>query len=249
VTIDDRFSGDRYTIATPEGLEVDLVLAGLGSRFIARLVDSLVQFGIILALVTVGNVIQIGWVTAVLWVMGFASVFVYDVLFEVLASGRTPGKRASRLRVVRSGGQPVGFLASLIRNVLRLVDVLPNAYLIGAIAIVVSRHNQRLGDLAAGTFVVSERDARADNSGWTSWSRATVPIADVVGWDVSAVTPGEVAAIQAFIDRRLSLSVAARVRFANDLATRLAAKVTGIPSGVHPEYIIEGVLVAKEQRR
>ena len=96
---------------------------------------------------------------------------------------------------------------------------------------------------------MSEHNTRADNAGFTSWSRTTVPVADVVGWDVSAVTPAEVAAIQAFIDRRLSLAVPAHARFAHDLATRLAGKVTGIPTGVHPEYIIEGVLITKEQRR
>jgi uncharacterized RDD family membrane protein YckC len=249
VTLDDRFTGDRYTIATPEGIEVDLVLAGLGSRFIARLIDSLVQSGIILALVFVNVAIRTGWMTAITVVSIFAEIFVYDVLFEVLASGRTPGKRAQRLRVVRTGGQPVGFFSSSIRNVLRLIDFLPNAYLIGTITIVASKHNQRLGDLAAGTLVVRERDPRVDGSDWSSWSRATVPEADVLGWDVSAVTPAEIAAIQAFIDRRLSLAPEARYRFAYELASRLAGKVTGIPAGVHPEYVIEGVFVAKELRR
>jgi uncharacterized RDD family membrane protein YckC len=249
VTLDDRFTGDRYTIATPEGLEVDLVLAGLGSRFIARLVDSLVQLGIIIALVIVQTQLPNGWPTAALIVMLFATIFVYDILFEVFGSGRTPGKRAARLRVVRTGGRPVGFAASLIRNVLRVVDFLPTMYLGGAIVIVASRHHQRLGDLAAGTFVVRERDPRAESAGWSSWSRATVPLADVAGWDVSAVTPAEVAAMHAFIDRRLSLPPDTRARFAYELANRLGSKVSGIPAGVHPEYVIEGVLVAKEHRR
>lgn len=240
---------DRLTIPTPEGLDVDLVLAGLGSRFIARLIDSLIQLGIIIALVLVSVALRGGWVGAVLIVLGFASVFAYDVLFEVFASGRTIGKRAVRLRVVRSGGRPVGFAASLIRTVLRLVDFLPTLYLAGAITIVASRYNQRLGDLAAGTFVVRERDARAESAGWSSWSRATVPIEAVAGWDVSSVTPAEVAAIHAFIDRRLSLPPDARNRFAYELAHRLGAKVSGIPVGVHAEYVIEGVLVAKEHRR
>jgi uncharacterized RDD family membrane protein YckC len=249
VTLDGRFTGDRYTIATPEGLEVDLVLAGLGSRFIARLVDSLVQLGVIIALVIVQAQLPSGWAAAALIVMFFATIFVYDIVFEVLGSGRTPGKRTAHLRVVRTGGQPVGFAASLIRNVLRVVDFLPTMYLIGAFTIVASRHNQRLGDLAAGTFVVRERDPRAESAGWASWSRATVPIDAVVGWDVSAVTPAEVAAIHAFIDRRLSLPPEARARFAYELAHRLGTKVSGIPAGVHAEYVIEGVLVAKEHRR
>jgi uncharacterized RDD family membrane protein YckC len=240
---------NRLTIATPEGLEVDLVLAGLGSRFLARLLDTVVQGGIILALAIVQAELHDGWVTAGLVVMIFATVFVYDVAFEVLGSGRTLGKRAARLRVVRSGGRPVGIAASCIRNVLRLIDFLPSLYLVGTITIVASAHNQRLGDLAGGTFVVRERDARADTGGWASWSRATVPLDAVAGWDVSAITPAEIAAIHAFLDRRLSLAPDARARFSYELAHRLAAKVTGIPDGVHPEYVIEGVLVAKEYRR
>jgi uncharacterized RDD family membrane protein YckC len=244
VTLDDQI-----TIATPEGLEFDLVLAGLGSRFVARLVDSLLQMGIILALIVVQVAISTGWFVAVLIVSYFVTLFVYDVLFEVFASGRTPGKRAAGLRVVRTAGQPVGFLASSVRNILRLVDFLPSAYLVGTISIVVSRHNQRLGDLAAGTLVVRERDARPRAADWAAWSRPTVPLDAVVGWDVSAVTPAEVAAVRAFLDRRLTLPPDARARFGYELAVRLGAKVSGIPAGAHPEYVLEGVLVAKEHRQ
>ncbi len=240
---------DQITIATPEGVEVDLVLAGLGSRFLARFVDSLVQFVIILALLAVTLALPNGWIVAFMIVIDFLVFFAYDMIFEVLASGRTPGKRAAGLRVVRSEGQPVGFVASLVRNVVRLIDFLPSAYLAGAITIVVSRHNQRLGDLAAGTVVVRERDARPQAAGWTSWSRPTVPLDAVAGWDVSAVTPAEVAAVRTFLDRRLTLPPDARARFAHELASRLGAKVSGIPDGAHPEYVLEGVVVAKEPRQ
>ena len=240
---------DRITIATPEGLEVDLVLAGLGSRSVARLVDSLIQIVIIIALAVAQAVVSIGWISAVILVFNFLTLFVYDVLFEVFASGRTPGKQVAGLRVVRSGGQPVGFLASAIRNVVRIVDFLPSLYLIGAITIVATQHNQRLGDLAAGTLVVRERDAQPQAAGWASWSRPTVPVDQVVGWDVSAVTPAEIAAVRSFLDRRLTLPPDVRGRIGYDLAIRLGAKVSGIPSGAHPEYVLEGVLVAKENRK
>ena len=65
------------------------------------------------------------------------------------------------MRVVRSGGEPVGFLTSAIRNILRVVDFLPFAYVIGATSILATRKNQRLGDLAAGTLVVRDRAAKA----------------------------------------------------------------------------------------
>jgi uncharacterized RDD family membrane protein YckC len=244
VTLDDRI-----TIATPEGLEVDLVLAGLGSRFFARLVDSLIQGVIILALLVASLVLQSGWITGVLIVCDFLCLFVYDILFEVFGSGRTPGKRVAGLRVVRSGGQPVGFVASAVRNVLRLVDSLPTLYLVGMISVIVTAHNQRLGDLAAGTIVVRERAAQPRATGWVAWSRPTVPLDAVVGWDVSTISPAEIAAVRAFLDRRLTLPPDARARIGYDLAVRLGAKVSGIPANAHPEYVLEGVLVAKEHRQ
>jgi uncharacterized RDD family membrane protein YckC len=241
---------EQVTIATPEGLEVDLVLAGLGSRFAARLIDTLVQAAAIVALIVVSAELSNGgWIVAAMFVLFFLIVFAYDIGCEVIASGRTLGKRAAGLRVVRSGGQPVGFVASLIRNVLRIVDFLPSFYLLGAILIVASRQNQRLGDLAAGTLVVRERGALPDASGWAAWSRPNVPAAAVAGWDVSAVTPAEIAAIRTFLDRRLTLPPDARANLAWQLATRVSATVTGIPASVHPEYVLEGIVVAKEHRQ
>jgi uncharacterized RDD family membrane protein YckC len=241
---------DQVTIATPEGLDVDLVLAGLGSRFVARLIDSVVQLIAIVALLLVAALLSNdGWVLAVMFVLYFLVVFAYDIVFEVIGSGRTLGKRVAGLRVVRSGGQPVGFVASLIRNGLRLLDFLPTAYLLGAILIVVSRRNQRFGDLAAGTLVVRERAAVPDAQGWASWSRPTVPADAVVGWDVSAVTLEEIAAIRTFLDRRLTLPPDARANLAWQLATRVSTTVTGIPASAHAEYVLEGIVVAKEHRR
>ena len=240
---------EQVTIATPEGLEVELVLAGLGSRFVARLLDSLVQVGIIFALSIVAASVHSGWLDAVVFVLDFSVVFAYDVVFEVLGSGRTIGKRAAGLRVVRRGGQPVGFVRSAVRNVLRPVDFLPVAYFLAMVLIVATRENQRLGDLAAGTIVVREHGAAREAPGWAAWSRPTVSADAVVGWDVSRVTPAEVAAVRQFLDRRLTLPPDARAQLAWQLASRVSATVTGIPPTAHPEYVLEGIVVAKEQRR
>ncbi|MEA2383689.1 MAG: hypothetical protein QOH72_3660, partial [Solirubrobacteraceae bacterium] len=85
---------DRLVIATPEGLDVALDLAGLGSRFTAGIIDLAIKV-----------VIYLG----------------YDILFETLGGGRTPGKRATGLRVLRTDGAPEDVVSSLVRHVLRLV--------------------------------------------------------------------------------------------------------------------------------
>jgi uncharacterized RDD family membrane protein YckC len=86
--------------------------------------------------------------------VSFALTFGYDVLFETLAAGRTSGKRLAGLRVVTALGGPVTFHVSAIRNLLRAIDFLPGAYVVGAAVILIGRRNQRLGDVAAGTLVI-----------------------------------------------------------------------------------------------
>ena len=158
-----RMQLDRLTIATPEGVDLELTLAGVGSRFTSVLVDYVIQLVILVAL---GFVLGLGagvtpdsggFLTATWLLLAFVIFIGYDIAFEVLASGRTPGKRMNGLRVVRENGGPVTFPASAVRNILRLIDLLPGTYLVGITAILVSARNQRLGDIAAGTLVVRER--------------------------------------------------------------------------------------------
>jgi uncharacterized RDD family membrane protein YckC len=248
---------DRLTIATPEGVDLDLVLAGLGSRFLARAVDTLVQVGGILALLLVtGGAATLsddadGWVAAVAIVALFLVLFAYDAAFEALDSGRTPGKRAAGIRVVGMRGEPIGFVTAAIRNIVRIVDFLPLLYLTGTLFIVASSRNQRLGDLAAGTLVVRERfggRAKVATHAQTD-DHVTVTPEAVATWDVGAVTPDELRAIRAFLRRRLELPWHVRTYLGDDLASRVRAKVVGAPRDTHPEYVLEGVVVAKDRDR
>ena len=99
---------------------------------------------------------------AVFGLAQFAIQWGYFVCFEMLMQGRSPGKAIAGLRVVRDGGLPLGFRESALRNLVRLVDMLPTAYLVGLVAMIASPDCKRLGDMAAGTIVVREdRPARA----------------------------------------------------------------------------------------
>jgi uncharacterized RDD family membrane protein YckC len=237
---------DRVTIATPEGVTLELMLAGVGSRFIARLLDTLIQGVVIIALVlSIALTSAPGWVNAVVIVLVFLTVFGYDTPFEILNGGRTVGKMAAGIRVVDVLGQPVSFFASAIRNILRIIDFLPIVYVVGVVTMVVTDNDQRLGDLAAGTIVV--RDRFPGLNGGVS-APATVPVEAVATWDVSALTPDDLATIHQFLDRRLTMPFLVRAHFANELATRVAPKVAGVPYGAHPEYLLEGVVVAKQAR-
>lgn len=245
---------DRISIATPEGVDLEMTLAGLGSRAVARMVDQAIQLAVLLAVgllaglagATTGASGDSGGAVAaaVAIVVVFAVQFGYDVAFEVLASGRTPGKRWNGLRVVRVDGAPVGLVTSAVRNLLRLVDSLPGIYAVAMVAVLASRRNQRLGDMAAATVVVRERRGPP---------KAAPAAAGAAGshdptWDVSAVTAEELATIRRFLDRRSTLTPDARARLAGELATRLAPKVAGPPAGLHPERFLEDVAAAKSAR-
>ncbi len=150
---------ERTRIATPEGVELELVLAGLASRFIAELFDALILGAVLVAMVILAALAGGGAGALILVVAlgGFLLItVVYHVAFEVLARGRTPGKRWAGLRVVLEGGGPVDLRASLVRNLIRLIEGLALLYVPAIIAVLATRRNQRLGDLAAGTLVIRE---------------------------------------------------------------------------------------------
>jgi uncharacterized RDD family membrane protein YckC len=236
---------DRITISTPDGIELTLALAGAGSRFIAAVIDFAVQVVLILLAALAAFGLLGGGVGTALFAMAlFAALYLYDILFEVLAAGRTPGKRVTHLRVVRTEGAPVDLPASAIRNLLRLIDLLPAAYLIGLMSILLTEHNQRLGDLAAGTLVIREGSARRASAEPAD----AAPASAAAGWDVSAITAQELAALRRFLARREDLDRSARIELAHQLEQGLRRKVAGAPPMADPERFLEALALAKSTR-
>lgn len=240
---------DRITIATPEGVQLDVQLAGLASRFIAGIADLIIQVLLVVVLVLVtGAVSGGGGLDLAAFAIGvFLVWFGYPIAFEVLARGRTPGKRFTHLRVVRESGGAVDLPASAIRNFVRLVDGPTLFYLPTVISILVTRRNQRPGDLAAGTLVVREEPRSRVTA------TASVSVANVIdswpSWDVTAVTDADIATVRRFLGRRDTLDGSARAELARRLAEGLSAKVAGAPRDGSPERFLETLVEAKSGRR
>jgi uncharacterized RDD family membrane protein YckC len=243
---------DRITIATPEGVALQFTLAGLGSRALAGGVDLVFKvLGIgLLLLVLMG---AFGTYAEIVIVPAVAlTLLLYDVAFETLHSGRTPGKSMSGLRVVRSSGRPVDVTASMIRNVLRLVDGLPLSYVPTIVSIAVTRRNQRLGDLAADTVVI--RDRRGIDVAQPSFADGAAPpraeplhAAAGASWDVSAVPVEDLATVRAFLERRDGLAREPRARLAAQLDGALRPHVGGADVS-DPERFLEILYDAKRAR-
>jgi uncharacterized RDD family membrane protein YckC len=256
---------DRITIWAPEGLALDYTLAGLGSRFLADLVDVAIRvivLGAVLAILGIAGAPST--VVLIVFVVGaFLALFAYDIAFEVWAAGRTPGKRWNGLRVLMANGQPVTFGPSAVRNLMRVIDIWATAMVVGSVSIILTPRNQRLGDLAGGTVVVRERRAGAIRFGRTAQSSSTpLPPATAdrstpdswtaerpavaAGIDVTAITASELATVRDFLARRDRLSREARARVADTLAATLSAKVGGLPPGrMSAERLLELIAAAK----
>jgi len=232
---------DRRTIATPEGVQLALPLANIGSRFLSTLIDLLI--GGAAALIVILFALAVGGdVTASIAAAASFLVFYvgYHVLFEVFGGGRTIGRRAAGLRVVMDSGAPVGLRASLIRNILRILEGVALSYIPAIIAILSTKNNQRLGDLAAGTLVVRDVKAPAYEP-----PRTQIPPAQFQSWDVVGVGEAELAAVRTFLDRRHSFAPGPRAALAAELAAKLRPLVPGVRPGLHDEQFLEYLAAAK----
>jgi uncharacterized RDD family membrane protein YckC len=227
-------------IATPDNVELEFDLAGAGSRFLALVIDTLTWSGIVIILV-VGFTVTTGltpsqtlssldaWQTAVFIFVFFLTRWGYYIFFESLLRGQTPGKRAIGLRVIRENGLPPSPGQILIRNLLRIADMLPPpTYLVGALSVLLSKRGQRLGDMAAGTLVIRERfgtrsrsgDSRDYGAGWIArLERGQSQFALVL--PKGTITIRQVALIDAYHNRKESLGEEQRNRLAWEISKPL----------------------------
>lgn len=150
----------RLTLETPEGTDLSLHPAGFWIRCLAYSVDWLIRFAVVFALWFVMLFLYSGIAGAAFLIGLFVLEWFYPVYFEVWRNGQTIGKKIMKIKVINDDGTPVGFAAALIRNLLRVVDLLPACYAAGVITSLCNRRFKRLGDMAAGTLVVYTNPVR-----------------------------------------------------------------------------------------
>ncbi len=188
---------------TPEGIALRLRTAGVAPRALAWLVDAGIRFAAFTVLATVLSVLGESG-QGLLLILLFLLWWAYSIAFELLMDGQTPGKRVVGVRVVHANGTPVGFTASLIRNLMRTVDSLPVGYALGFFSCVIDPHARRLGDLVAGTIVVHADRIAGDT---------TIPV--VPGFvPAISLAADEQAVVVAFAERATQLTDARQIELA-----------------------------------
>ena len=238
-------------------------LAGIGSRFIAVLIDTLIWLAGLFVLAVVlwafrpalqaYKSLSYQWTVALFTLIIFLLNWGYFTLFEAFGNGRTPGKRVARIRVIQRSGRPIGIFESMARNFVRYIDQIPFFYAVGVIAVFTTRLHQRLGDLAAGTLVVRDREQETPLWGETgartftgpAFPRGTPveePHASVTlpPAAVAKLTPSDLEVLEGFFARRLDLPMPTREALAQRIAAAIQAK-SGLepPPGASIETFLE----------
>lgn len=225
----DEHLTQTVDIETPELVVVSYTIAGLGSRLYAGLIDLIIC---VLLLLGVGLLLyattgadagssdpgaSTAWAVAILVIVQFVVLWGYYLLFEGLWDGQTPGKKLHGLRTVRDGGYSVGFSASAVRNLMRIVDLQPLfTYVVGITSISVTKSGKRLGDIVAGTLVVRETMVRQPAKPVVKRRAEAEPVAAVALLDDQ-----ELQLLERWADRRMSLDADRRRALTAQVAARL----------------------------
>lgn len=248
----------EISVVTPESVSFSYEVAGIGSRFLALLVDHVIESLAFLALLLAAG--GLGWMRnryfALLAVSSGTLLYVgYFVAFEILWDGQTPGKRLTHLRVIRDGGYGLTALECLLRNLLRVIDFLPVFYGFGLVSMFVSEKSRRLGDFVAGTLVVKDQlstiPARTRLAQRNALNGLFPEGQTLIRERLSQFTPEELHVMREFIRRRAELALAARQNLVAKLGTAIVARIPelrgmdGAPGG---ERLIEAVVAAQEER-
>lgn len=236
-------------IVTPQGVVLDLETAGVGYRSLARLIDIAVVLGaasILTGLVsllggTIGRVAQV--------IGGFVVIFGYPLVSETFFRGRTIGKWAVRLRVVTLEAGPVGFREAFIRSIFQIIDILASFGSVALLTSMTSARSQRLGDLAAGTFVI--RDPKSMSHFPAVPFTPPMGTEDIVAnLDTKKLRPEQERVIRSFLLRVGTLSQPARVDLGNRLAANVARTLGHDPAlyELPPEPYLVAVMAAHQAR-
>jgi uncharacterized RDD family membrane protein YckC len=253
------------SIQTPESVELEFTLAGIGNRALALLVDYLLVF-LLLSLVAIVSAflseqltsvfLALGgaadglnlWLTAIALLATAAIYGGYFVGFETYWQGQTPGKRWTKIRVINDNGKPEGVFQATLRALLRPVD---DILFLGFFCIVFSEQEKRIGDWLAGTLVVQSETVVGEAQVKISTAAATLATDLMAQAQIGNLLPDDFATLRAYLLRRQVLTTAARKQLSVQLAQQLQAMIelSELPQAEMPaEQFLEAIYVAYQRQ-
>ena len=252
----------RVKFRTPESVELEFTLAGIGNRALALLIDYQVLGLTIAIFLVIWSVLvsQLGefwnsifgeqsalWLLAIAFGVLFAVYAGYFVFFEALWQGQTPGKRFAKIRVIRDDGKPVGLAQAALRALLRPVDEI---FFIGVFLIMLNRKEKRLGDLIAGTIVIQNELPIASKTIVISDRAKSLSFELVQIADLSQILPDDFAVISEYLRRRAAMSVKAKRSVSLKLAKQVKEIIhlENIPPDISSDLFLEAIYWAYQEK-
>jgi len=252
---------NRITLQTPESVELEFLLAGIGNRSLALLIDYIVWGSMLFVFtmtVTIFNELITGifkqifgsqanlWLSAIALMIFFLIYVGYFVFFEVIWQGQTPGKRYTKIRVIRDDGRRESIQQALLRALLRPFDDLLT---IGFFLILLGKQEKRLGDIVAGTLVIQEEYLVAPNFQVSSQGEEFV--AELLETaNIAQLKPDDFALIRDYLQRRKNISPKAKAELSLNLArqTRTIIDLKKLPPGLTADVFLEAVYLAYQRQ-
>lgn len=243
-------------IVTGEAVALELRLAKLPSRLLAAVLDLALQLLALQAIQVLGQFVILTRDTGLIvafYILAIVAVFVgYPVLMETLTRGRTLGKMAMGIRVVRDDGGPIGFRQALVRGLFAGLVEKPGIFfgftvIVGILTMLISAKGKRVGDLAAGTVVLQER---VPASKIAYYAQMPPPLA---GWaatlDITGVDDNLALSVRQFLSRLSQLDEGAKAELGERLSAAVAAVTTPPPPPGTPGWAYLTAVLAERRRR
>jgi uncharacterized RDD family membrane protein YckC len=246
---------NHFTLQTPESVELEFTLGGIGNRIWALVIDYLL-LGLILILFLIvwatisnqllnfwtrifGNNYVGTWLLAIALLLIYAIYTSYFVFFETLWQGQTPGKRCAQIRVIRDDGRPIGLFQATLRSLLRPFD---DIVFLGMLLIILNKREKRLGDWAAGTIVIQVESASAMNLRLSQPNGIACEKLSTQA-NLSEILPDDFVVIREYLERRTGMEAEAKRQLGLQLATQVqnVIHLAEIPEELTAEQFLEAV--------
>lgn len=237
-------------LVTGEAVALDLPPAGLGSRMVSGLIDVVVTAALLFAVIVFLSIASLGTDAALQWVAYVGTLIVvflvYPTVLEALTRGRSLGKLAMGLRTVRDDGGPISAQHAFVRSLIGFVEIYSLTGVPAFFSALLSERGKRLGDYAAGTYVVRER------------VHLILPAPTQMPWplqqwaataDIAALPTGLALAVRQYLGRAHQITPQSRAALGHRLAEQVAAYVAPKPPpGTPPDAFLAAVIAARRDR-
>ncbi|KAM3090777.1 RDD family protein [Phormidesmis sp. 146-35] len=250
---------NQVKVQTPESVELEFTLAGIGNRTLALFIDYIVWIVVLLAFALIWMIVywQLSdyinsrnlnlWMQAIGMLVGFSLYIGYFVFFETLWRGQTIGKRFAKIRVIRDDGQPAGLSQAILRALLRPID---DVLFVGVLFIILGKREKRVGDWAAGTIVVQNERPVVSATFQLSTDAQSLANELLNTAEIGKLLPDDFAVIREYLQRRTLMESKARSDLSIQLA-RQARQLIGmqeLPFQMTADLFLEAVYLAYQQQ-